>query len=103
MYVGVCVCVCVVSVCEVAPELGLCAYQRTAACCAPWKSPKFSCIHETLQDTPGLAGNLAADASAMEWGGGGRGPRGPSVDRPVDRSVDRCIFLGFLPWTVNLS
>ena len=31
-----------------------------------------------------------------------RGPCGPSVDRPVDRSVDRCIFIGFPPWTVNL-
>ena len=32
-----------------------------------------------------------------------RGPCGPSVDRPVDRSVDRCIFIGFLPWTVNFK
>ena len=31
-----------------------------------------------------------------------RGPCGPSVDRPVDRSVDRCILIGFVPWTVNL-
>ena len=47
-----------------------------------------------------LAGNRAEDATAMELVA--RGPCGPSVDRPVDRSVDRCIFTRFLPWTVNL-
>ena len=40
-----------------------------------------------------LAGNRAEGATAMELVT--RGPCGPSVDRPVDRSVDRCIFIGF--------
>ena len=48
-----------------------------------------------------LASNRAEDAGAME--SGARGPCGPSVDRPVDRSVDRCIFIGFPPWTVNFK
>ena len=89
-----------VSVCEVAPEQQLCAVSACRCLLRPIKSTEFSCMHETIQDIPGHAGNLAADANTMELGA--RGPCGPSVDRPVDRSVDRCIFLGFLPWTVNL-
>ena len=45
--------------------------------------------------TPGLAGNLAEDASATKLGA--RGPWDRPVDRPVDRSVDRCIFHRFSP------
>ena len=52
----------------------------------------------------GLVGLGVAGVRVCERGEGGkgRGPCGPSVDRPVDRSVDRCVFIGFLPWTVNL-
>ena len=45
--------------------------------------PQFSCMHETIQDTPGLAGNLAEDTSAMELG-------------PVDRGTAPWA----VPWTV---